>query len=329
MPARIKMTFAILSCMTMVAGRPVLDAAGQAAKTEVYAVPTTRLSDAEFLRGEKGHVNDVITGELRLPSLGTARVPALLILHGSGGILGNEDYWAKVANEMGVAAFLLDMFTGRGIVNVGSDQEQLGFLTMINDAYRALDLLVQHPRIDPSRIAVLGGSRGGRATLYASMKRFQRMHGTPGREFAAYLPFYAPCYTQYLDDEDVSDRPIRLFHGAADNGVPVAACRSYVERLRKRGTDVQLFEFAGAYHLFDNPLMTMREVPRAQTMRNCTLAEKNTGEIVNAKTGMPFTVSDPCVERGYTQGYDVAAAASATKTVRDTLTQVFRLRTER
>jgi hypothetical protein len=130
-----KWAFAILSYMSMMAAWPVLDAAGHAAKTEVYTIHTTRLTDAEFLRGEKGHAHDVITGELRLPSLGTDRVPALLILHGSGGILGNEDYWANMANEMGVAAFLLDMFTARDIVNVGSDQEQLGFLTMINDAY--------------------------------------------------------------------------------------------------------------------------------------------------------------------------------------------------
>ena len=42
---------------------------------------------------------------------------------------------------MGVAAFLLDSFTGRGIVQTVTDQSQLGSLAMIVDAYRALDLL--------------------------------------------------------------------------------------------------------------------------------------------------------------------------------------------
>ena len=64
------------------------------------------------------------------------------------------------------------------------------------------------------------------------MRRFQRMHGTAGREFAVYLAFYAPCYTRYVDDEDLSHKPIRLFHGTSDDGVPIKACRSYVERLR-------------------------------------------------------------------------------------------------
>ena len=298
----------------------------QAAKTEVYIVPTMRLTDAEFLRGEKGRPSEQITGELRLPSTGSSVVPAVVILHGSGGILGNEDYWAKVLNEIGVAAFLLDMFTPRGIVSVGANQDQLGFLTMINDAYRAMDLLAKHPRIDRTRIGVLGGSRGGRAALYASLKRFQRMYGTAGQEFALYLPFYVPCYTQYLEDDEVSDRPIRMFHGETDGAVPLSACRAYVERLHRKKMDVQLFTYPGAHHLFDNPLMARRDLPQAQSMRNCTLVERERGEIVNAETGKPFAFDDPCVVRGYTQSYDARAATAATKVVRETVASVFGLK---
>lgn len=47
---------------------------------------------------------------------------------------------------------------------------------------------------DPERIALMGFSRGAIATLYGSMKRFQRMHGpTTGVNFAGYIPFYASC----------------------------------------------------------------------------------------------------------------------------------------
>jgi hypothetical protein len=67
--------------------------------------------------------------------------------------------------------------------------------------------------------------------LYASLKRFQRVYGPKSLEFAAYLPFYASCNTIYREDEQVRDRPIRLFHGAADDYVSVEPCRKYVERL--------------------------------------------------------------------------------------------------
>jgi hypothetical protein len=59
------------------------------------------------------------------------------------------------------------------------------------------------------------------------MKRFQRMYSLPGLEFAAYLPFDAICWVTFIDDTDVSDKPIREFHGAADDYAPLASCRAY------------------------------------------------------------------------------------------------------
>jgi hypothetical protein len=49
------------------------------------------------------------------------------------------------------------------------------------------------------------------------MRRFQRAYCLANTEF----PFYARCDTPYIEDEDVSDKPIRLFHGAKDDYVPI------------------------------------------------------------------------------------------------------------
>jgi dienelactone hydrolase len=167
---------------------------------------------------------------------------------------------------------------------------------MIYDAYRALELLSKHLRIDPTRIGIMGFSRGGRAALYASLKRFQRMHGPAGVEFTAYLPFYALCNTTFIDDGEVSDRPIRLFHGSADDYVPVAPCRAYVERLRKAGKDVQLAEYPDAHHVFENPsLKAPLRLPQAQTGRRCTWQEKPVGQIINSQTARPYSLEDPCI----------------------------------
>jgi dienelactone hydrolase len=242
----------------------------QAGKIEVYSFPTMTLTDEQFLIGAKEASPVTISGVLRIPPPWGAkdRLPAVVIVHGSGGIMANEDGWSRQLNELGIATFVIDGFTGRGIFDTASDQGQIGTLTPIIDAYRALELLSKHARIDPARIAVMGGSRGGRVALYASMRRFQRMYAPKGLEFAAYIPFYAPCYTTFIGDDDVSDKPIRLFHGVADDYVPVGPCRSYVQRLRKAGKDVQLTEYPGADHLFDNPnFATPMHVPEAQTMR--------------------------------------------------------------
>jgi dienelactone hydrolase len=121
----------------------------------------------------------------------------------------------------------------------------------IVDAYRALELLSTHPRIDSTRIAVMGFSVGGKASLYASVKRFQKMWGTPGLEFAAYVPFYPACNITFDHDEKISDQPIRIFYGELDEWSSPIPCEKYVNRLRKAGKDITITIYPGAHHNFD------------------------------------------------------------------------------
>ena len=75
----------------------------------------------------------------------------------------------------------------RGIVNTVNDQSQLSTLAMMVDAYRALALLSEHPRIDRNRIAVMGFSKGAVAAVYSAVERFHSMYG-PGVSFAGHAP---------------------------------------------------------------------------------------------------------------------------------------------
>jgi dienelactone hydrolase len=296
-----------------------------AARIEIHPFETVTLSDKQFLTGAKEGITKTIGGELRLPQ-GNEKFPAIVLVHGSAGVGANVDRWAHELNEIGVAAFLLDSFTGRGITQTITDQSQLGSLAMIFDAYRALDLLSRHSAIDASRIAVMGFSKGGFAALYASLRRFQHMHGTPRVEFGAYIPFYPACNTTYLEDEQVSDRPIRVFHGASDDYVSIEPCRRYVQRLRRAGKDVQLTEYAGALHAFDNPLYSpARSLPDAVITARCLREERSLGEIVSVETGQPFRWSDPCVGHGAHVGYNRAATNKATKAVQEFLSVTFKL----
>jgi dienelactone hydrolase len=187
----------------------------QAARTEIHPIPTLTVPQHQFLTGGENGNPVAIAGVLRFPRTGMPPAPAVILVHGSAGITGNVDRWSAVLNRIGLATFVTDSFTARGIESTSADQAQLGRFNMILDAYRALAVLAAHRRIDATRVALMGFSRGGHVALYASLNRFVRMHGPQGVSFAAYLPFYAPCSATYIGDEDVSDAPIRLFHGSA------------------------------------------------------------------------------------------------------------------
>src|SRR5579862_5548832 len=281
-------------------------------RTEVHSFETLTLNDREFLVGSAG-APARIAAELRLPG-DLEHHPAVILIHGSGGVTANVDRWARQLHAIGVAAFIVDCFTGRGVVETVSDQSRLGSLTMIVDAYRALDHLAQHRNVDPNRIALMGFSKGGFATIYASLTRFHKMYGPKLAEFAAYIPFYPACSTRYLQDEITVEAPIRIFHGSADDYVPVEPCRKYVARLRAAGRSVELTEFSGAHHVFDNPLyLPFVNPPNPKVAGFCEREERKPGEIVMAATGKSFTWDDPCVRHKATVGYDAVATAQATE----------------
>jgi dienelactone hydrolase len=280
-------------------------------------IQTATPTASEFLGGIKPAATTLIWGDLELPPGRVERSPAVVLVHGSGGVGPREDRWAEELRQAGVATFLLDSFTGRGIAFTAEDQSQLSSLAMIGDAYRALELLATHPRIDSARIAVMGFSKGGAVALYAALKRFQRLHGPAGARFAHHIAFYPPCLVTYVGDLAVTDRPIRLLHGTADDLASIEPCRAYVERLRRAGADAQITEYAGAHHGFDRPSAAPpRRNSREQNTSRCVLEERPEGHLVNRDTGQPFSFSDPCVVLGGTAGPDPAAYRAALHAVK-------------
>ena len=180
------------------------------------------------------------------------------------------------------------------------------------------------------RIVLMGFSRGGQATLYASENRFQKAWNHSGLEFAAYVPFYPDCHTVYQNDTDVANRPIRILHGTADDYNPAPPCKAFVTRLKTAGHDVELIDYPGAQHSFDSPLgsTTPTVSLNAQTVRNCRIREEPVGQLINAVSGAPFSYADPCVERNPHVGYDPDAAQAAHKYVGAFLATLFGLKKE-
>jgi dienelactone hydrolase len=297
-----------------------------AARVELHAIPSLTLSDTQFLNGDTNGKPVTMTGEFRIAQ-GTGRLPAVVLMHGSGGIGANIEPWTRKFNAMGISTFTIDGFTGRGLTAVNTDQASLGRLNFIVNIYRALDILAKHPRVDPERIVLMGFSRGGQAALYASLTRFHKMWNKSDAQFAAYIPFYPDCATSYAGETEIAEKPIRIFHGIPDDYNPVASCKPYIQRLRETGRDVALTEYPDAQHGFDTPLNVGAVIVAtgAQTVRGCKIREAEGGVLLNVSTSQPFSYKDDCVQLNPHVGGNAEATAAARIAVSEFVRQVFKL----
>lgn len=111
-----------------------------AARTELHRVETLTLSDRQFLRGDAGGRPVAISAHLRVAQ-GNGRRPAVILQHGSSGCAANVEVWSRKLNALGISTLALDGFTGRGLVEINTDQARLGRLNFILDLYRALAVI--------------------------------------------------------------------------------------------------------------------------------------------------------------------------------------------
>jgi len=299
-----------------------------AARVEMHTIPSLTLPDRQFLAGDvNGSQPVTVAGELKIAQ-GIGRLPAVVLMHGSGGISPTMEAWTRHLNSMGISTFVIDGFSGRGLTSVNQDQAKLGRLNFILDIYGALEILARHPRVDPERIVLMGFSRGGQDALYAGLKRFHETWNRSGAQFAGYIAFYPDCATTYAGETDVVDRPIRIFHGTPDDYNPVATCKAYVARLQEEKRDVMLTEYPDSQHGFDAGLLGVSSnvvAAGAQTVRNCRIKEGDGGVLINAETNEPFSYKDSCVEIGPHVGGNPVTAEEARKAVSEFLQALFRL----
>ena len=234
---------------------------GEGTKIEFQSIPVITVKD--FLNGKVPEKTQTVWGTLNFPANAPDKnVPVVVVLHGGGGIHNAEEQWLSVFNSMGLATFMVDSNWPRrkckkifkkAIPNCSDVHKGI---TRIVDARRALELLSKHPRIDPARIGCLGSSLGGIGCLYQSVKRFQKMWGAPGIKFAASVPMYPVCNFKYVEDDIMSDEPIRIHIGDLDQYGSAESCVKYVERLHLKGKDITITVYPGVHHAFDTKITT-------------------------------------------------------------------------
>jgi len=260
------------------------------ANVEAQSLAPDTQGRIEFRTGQPGAETVAIWGHLSLPP-GAARAPAMVLMHGSGGLNpGSRAHYSELLNRHGIAAFYVDSFAGRGISSSVRDQAVLSIGDNTRDAFAALRLLRRHPRIDPGRIGVMGFSRGGTVSWSAAMRDGYALFRREGLNFALHVPYYPGC--NFGPTAPTTGAPMLFLLGGADNWVRAAHCVDFIGHLRRTNPRIEYKIYPGAHHAWDSPAPDGRLIPirDAQNVTGCdTVLTNSDGSGFEPKTGRRLT----------------------------------------
>ena len=170
-----------------------------------------------------------VSAELQMPKDTKSKVPAVVILHGSGGIDGRGQFHAEALNEAGFATLEVFMFA-RG------QRPRDGGRATLTHGFGALKYLAGRPDIDSGKIGVMGFSFGGNMALRMAAKVANDafLPNTTDPRFAAHAPFYPSCWVFAREPQyrTLTGAPVMLFSGGQDDYETSAdACAEFLDTL--------------------------------------------------------------------------------------------------
>jgi dienelactone hydrolase len=280
----------------------------------------------------------VVSGTLSLPKAGgplerDGKSPAVILVHGVGGVSDEREFaWARRFNSWGIAAFVVDSYTGRGLKPpvYSNSPGATHVVAHLLDAYLALQLVGTHPRVDGTRVAIMGGSRGGEVAVNAIFERFREgaLGNAPNR-FAAYIPFYPYCNFRHMG-KGLAMAPMLMLLGGADEMTEPAPCEHFAAELKARGVPVRVVVYPDAPHGFDRqaPVMLdrhyvgIRQCEAVYDLDSRVIRRLDTGAILATRAANDAWVRE-CRKHGARFGGDTRAREASIVEVRSFLADVF------
>lgn len=210
-------------------------------------------------RGEKVSV----TAQLYMPKQMTGKVPAMVIMHGIGGLYTRDGRrrsyfsYAELLASNGIAAVIVDTHGARNVgVSAQLGSTEVSVYTFVADAFAAADLLRSHPQIDPDRIGIMGFSKGGMTSLLATDERFSVLSKTRS-PFKLHIPIYPGCQN-FPETLRPTKAPVHMLLGEKDNFTGITGCYEIEKKLKAANTPVNVIEYRGAYHGWDEDMVPFR-----------------------------------------------------------------------
>jgi dienelactone hydrolase len=206
------------------------------------------------LAGGSGQAAAAIPAELYVPTKRSEPFGALVLVHGSSGVLDYREHWyAREFAARGYAALVIDSFKPRGVTSTNDDQTRVTTAQMVQDTYGALAFLATDKRIDSARIGLMGFSKGGFVTLRSAAKPVADGIAAAGglmQRFAFHIAFYPSCTLQQRSTATTGG-PILMMLGERDDYVRPEICVGYARRLQAAGVKAEYRLMPGAHHAWE------------------------------------------------------------------------------
>ena len=182
------------------------------------------------------------------------KVPAVIIVHGSGGVDSRGGHYAQELNKIGIATLEVDLWAARGVKTALERPKSV--VETLPDTFAALNFLATNQNINPEKIGVMGFSWGGVVSMLSADVKYRDMFAVKGQSFAAHAPFYPVCWVYNkvpsYEFKDLTGAPVLIQAGMADLYDLPDTCEKMLETVpAKDRATVKLIMHDNATHAWE------------------------------------------------------------------------------
>jgi dienelactone hydrolase len=217
-----------------------------------YRGTMTIVSDIEYQADGR-----TMIGRLAVPD-GEGQRPAVLIAHEGPGLDEHQRNRADQLAELGYVAFALD-YQGGGVSMTDREAMMARLDQLWHDPARTrelagagLKILLDQPRVDPTKVAAIGYCFGGHLVLELARA---------GTNLAVVVGFHPRLATpRPLDAANITAK-VLVCVGTEDPLISVGERLTFEEQMRAAGVDWRMNLYGGAQHSFTHPGVDRIGVP--------------------------------------------------------------------
>jgi dienelactone hydrolase len=176
--------------------------------------------------------------------------PGVLVVHEWWGHNEYARNRARMLAELGYTALAVDMYgDGRQAMHPDeagrfSSEVMKNFPAARSRFTAAMDILKDHPTVDPDNIAAIGYCFGGGVVLNLARQ---------GIDLKGVASFHGSLRPVRPTEIGGVKAKLLVLHGADDAFIPFQQVYAFKEEMKKAGADLRFISYPGAVHSFTNP----------------------------------------------------------------------------